>query len=54
MITPYQLHITAYATHPKLPSTLHLHMQPDETPYCSDNEPNEYEHTSVIQDNAPS
>lgn len=57
MITPYQLYMTAHATYPKLPSILGghpLHLQSEETPYCSDKRPNEYEHTSVIQDNAPS
>jgi hypothetical protein len=57
MITPYQLHVTAHTTYPKLPSIPGdhpLNLQPEETPYCSDKGPNEYEHTYVIQDNTPS
>jgi len=49
--------MTAYTTYPKLLSILGGHplpLQSVETPYCSDKVPNEYEHTSAIQDNAPS
>jgi hypothetical protein len=36
MISPYQLHITAHTTYPKLPSILDghpLHLQSEETPH---------------------